>query len=579
MPFGSLFFGIAVFWILVHAANKVYLSRSPGPTLPAFVPRRRGTGNTYVTIDRLHLRVQTTYLNDVHDLFAQWSLKNPRLRQILLSFYDLGTAACCVGALTALGLLLWTTWGLLATIVFPQASDDPAQTTPQVAKRDYIPPEPSTSTATSSFGVRPLVRVTVPMIHLPLMLLAVLVGQIVHEMGHAAASALEQIHITSTGLSILVLFPSAFVALPTTAIEALSPRARLRIIAGGPYHNLCYFVALWTARWLGISAILAPIVSRLAGYAEISGQGRVVVEVDEGSNLHAYIPRGAILTRIDDVKLNHAAAWDEYFTASFSSKDTTGWCVPQDQVADASTNCCDPTLSGVPSTLACFVEGISTTQEHENFAAQACLDPVPLLGDPRSPRCNAATPCTEGATCLRPDEGAHLVRMWMKAANTVNTKTAGDIHEKIVIWNGDREEVREAASSRHLPIRLKISERKHVLTPPRYLELATLSLFFFNLLPLPMLDGEQFLRSLLDLVLGDASPYDEFDVASLEDAEAGMRSRRVAGTSARRLRRWFAPRNTQEADRWKERVGKGASMLTMGSLGACVVLGLVQSVW
>ena len=158
MPFGSLFFGIAVFWILVHAANKVYLSRSQGPTLPAFVPRRRGTGNTYVTIDRLHLRVQTTYLNDVHDLFAQWSLKNPQLRHILASFYDLGTTACCVGALTALCLLLWTTWGLLATFIFSPASDDSFLATPQLAKRYYIPPEPSSPTATSSFGVRPLVR-------------------------------------------------------------------------------------------------------------------------------------------------------------------------------------------------------------------------------------------------------------------------------------------------------------------------------------------------------------------------------------------------------------------------------------
>ena len=158
MPFGSLFFGIAVFWILVHAANKVYLSRSQGPTLPGFVPRRRRTGNTIITIDRLHLRVQTNYLNDVHNLFAQWSLKNPRLRQVLSGFYDLGTTACCVGALTALGLLLWTTWGLFATVVFYSASGDPVLATSHLAKRDFIPPEPSTSTATSSFGVRPLVR-------------------------------------------------------------------------------------------------------------------------------------------------------------------------------------------------------------------------------------------------------------------------------------------------------------------------------------------------------------------------------------------------------------------------------------
>ncbi|KAI5825233.1 hypothetical protein K523DRAFT_251549 [Schizophyllum commune Tattone D] len=559
MPFGSLFFGIAVFWILVHAANKVYLSRSQGPTLPAFVPRQRRTGSTNITVDGLHLRVQTTYLNDVHDLFAQWSLKNPQLRRVLASFYDLGTAACCAGALTALGLLLWTTRGLLATVVLFSASDDPALATPQLAKRDYIPPEPSSPTAPSSFGVRPLIPgVTVPMSHLPLMLLAVLVGQIVHEMGHAAASALEQIRISSAGLSILVLFPSAFVALPTTAIEALSPRARLRIIAGGPYHNLCYFVALWTARWLGLFAFLAPIAAMLAGYEDISGEGRMIVRVDEGSNLHAYIRQGAIMTRLDDVKLDHTTAWDDYFAEPSLSKDAMGWCVPRSHVADAPTNCCDPTLSGVPSTLACFVNG--------GVNVQACLDPIPLLGNPRSPRCSAAMPCVEGAVCVRPSDAAHLVRLWIEVANDANVEMPQGNGEEIVIWNGDREEVREAVQTstwrpRFFFLPLGLPGMVEALL--QYLELATLSLFPFNLLPLPMLDGEQFLRSLLDLALGEVSPYDEFDVGALEEVEAGMR--------------WL-PRNTQEAERWKERVGKGASMVTMGLLGTCVVLGLVQSV-
>ncbi|KAL1676861.1 hypothetical protein EV122DRAFT_279741 [Schizophyllum commune] len=418
------------------------------------------------------------------------------------------------------------------------------------------------------------------MSHLPLMLFAVLVGQIVHELGHAAASALEKIHITSTGLSILILFPSAFVALPTTAIEALSPRARLRIIAGGPYHNLCYFVALWTARWLGLFAILAPILATLAGYENIGEEGRVVVRVDEGSNLAAYIPRGAILTRLDDIKLDYAAAWDDFFAAPPLSMNTSGWCVPQNQVADAPANCCDPTLSGVPSTLACFVEGDPTTQEHENFAAQACLDPVPLIGNPRSPRCDATTPCADDVACVRPAEAAHLVRIWRYTTDNIG-ENAGAASEEIVIWNGDREEVREAVRTstwrpRFFFIPLGLPSMMEALL--QYLELATLSLFLFNLLPLPMLDGEQFLRSLLDLAMGDASPYDEFDVAALEDAEAGIRPSRVVGTSARRLRRWL-PRNTQEAERWKERMCKGATMVTMGSLGTCVVLGFVQSVW
>ncbi|KAI5886689.1 uncharacterized protein SCHCODRAFT_02517320 [Schizophyllum commune H4-8] len=569
MSYGSLFLGITAFWILVHATNQLYLSRSEGSTLPAFAPRRRRTGNITVSVDRLHLRVQTTRLNSVHDLFAQWSSKNLRLRRVLSGFYNLGTAACCMGVLTALGLLLWTTWGLLSATFSATTKSGLPPPDNTLTKRDTLPPEPSSSTATSSFGIRPLIPgVTVPMSHLPLMLLAVLVGQIVHEMGHAAASALEQIHITSAGLSILVLFPSAFVALPTSAIEALSARARLHIIAGGPYHNLCYFVALWTARWIGVFAVLAPISGTLAGYEDISALGRVVVGVDEGSNLHAYIPRGAILTHLDDVKLDSATAWDEYFTAPSSSKGAMGWCVPRRHVADAPTDCCDPSLFGVPSTLACFVEWGG------GGGAQACLNPVPLLGNPRSPRCDASAPCADEATCAQPSDAAHLVRICMQAA-------AGP-SEEIVIWNGEREEVREAVQTSTWRPRLfflPLGLPSTVEALLQYLELATLSLFLFNLLPLPMLDGEQFLRSLLDLVLGDASPYDEYDVAALEDAEAGFGAAqstggRTSSGSVRRRRSW----RPQDAERWKERVCKGATTVTMGSLGTCVVLGMAQSV-
>ncbi|KAL1717732.1 hypothetical protein EV715DRAFT_292035 [Schizophyllum commune] len=166
-------------------------------------------------------------------------------------------------------------------------------------------------------------------------------------------------------------------------------------------------------------------------------------------------------------------------------------------------------------------------------------------------------------------------------------KSAEGVGEEIVIWNGEREEVREAVQTstwrpRFFVLPLGLPSAVEALL--QYLALATLSLFLFNLLPLPMLDGEQFLRTLLDLVLGDASPYDEYDVGALEDAEAGVGADRSSGIGTRATRagrrglsRWL-PRNTQDAERWKERVCKGATMVTTGSLGMSVALGLVQSV-
>ncbi|KAL1744903.1 hypothetical protein HDZ31DRAFT_73910 [Schizophyllum fasciatum] len=369
------------------------------------------------------------------------------------------------------------------------------------------------------------------MSHLPLMLLGVFIGQIVHELGHAAASALDQIYISSAGLSLLVLLPSAFVALPAPALAALNPRARLRIIAGGPFHNLCHYTALYAA-----------------------------------SHLHAHIPPGGILTRLDDFRLDYAEAWDDFFAGAPTYQLHLGWCVPQSTLAAAPTTCCDATLAGVPSTLACFVGGANAsvdpyTSDLLDEGGAACLDPLPLLGDPRSMRCvtngggvdaggkaglgvgvtakrgaggrtergtegaidpaarsaiDPPPPCPLDTACVRPSPLAHLVRLWMRVPGGI----VGE--EEVVVWNGEREEVREAVQTTTWRPRLfflPLGLPGAVEALLQYLELATLSLFLFNLLPLPMLDGEQFLRGLLDLALSNASPYDELDMAALERAE------------------------------------------------------------
>lgn len=79
----------------------------------------------------------------------------------------------------------------------------------------------------------------------------------------------------STGISVHLLLPSAFVALPTGAVQGLSPRARLRVIGAGPFHNLALWLLLIVLSWSGISS---PCLSAL-GYKDIGHYGRVVVGV------------------------------------------------------------------------------------------------------------------------------------------------------------------------------------------------------------------------------------------------------------------------------------------------------------
>ena len=77
------------------------------------------------------------------------------------------------------------------------------------------------------------------------------------------------------GFSLTVVLPSAFVALPSAAIHALQPPARLRIVAAGAFHNLLFWLVLQSLAWSQLSSAIWSLV-----YRDTLSFGRVVVDVD-----------------------------------------------------------------------------------------------------------------------------------------------------------------------------------------------------------------------------------------------------------------------------------------------------------
>lgn len=90
--------------------------------------------------------------------------------------------------------------------------------------------------------------------------------------------------------------------------------------------------------------------------------------------------------------------------------------------------------------------------------------------------------------------------------------------------------------------------------------MATLSLYLFNLLPLPFLDGAQFLDGLLDLTLMSSQQLsaEGFDLEALE------RGDRL--NNGRRLRRSTSG------------ISKVIRSGTMGLLGICMTLAFINAV-
>lgn len=103
----------------------------------------------------------------------------------------------------------------------------------------------------------------------------------------------------------------------------------------------------------------------------------------------------------------------------------------------------------------------------------------------------------------------------------------------------------------------------------RYIQMATLSLFIFNLLPLPFLDGTQMLEAALDFGFGstiDMHPAqynagNNDDDMNLDALEGG-----AGRTNGRRRRR----------EKWRCRLEKTLKSGTTGLVATCIGLGTIN---
>jgi S2P endopeptidase len=86
--------------------------------------------------------------------------------------------------------------------------------------------------------------------------------------------------------------------------------------------------------------------------------------------------------------------------------------------------------------------------------------------------------------------------------------------------------------------------------------MATFSLYFFNLLPLPHLDGTELLQTILDFLFDRKEEPFVYDVEALEIADDSE--------------------TTRTRQRWKQRLGKIISIMTMSTFICCIILGIMN---
>lgn len=473
----SLVLWLSLLWLAVYGV-KHWLKRTK-PLLP-FSQGRRPI--VEVEVKHLHLRVKTHALNGLHDgLCKDLSSEQCRLlKRILLHLYDFGCVMTAIGMTTALVLLWWTTADLFMSVARTLSSS--ASST--LARRG-LEHDSSGVSNNDRLSVTPIIPgMTVPLSHLPIILLALCICQIVHEGGHAIAAALRRVPILFSGISITVILPSAFVVFPTARLEGLPSIDYLRILAAGCFHNLVFWCLLYLVTWSKIGTVFSGLI-----FEDISGLGRVVVEVDSNSPLRDHIPSGALITRLDDTFLNNIGnelmghTWDDFLLAPVAPVVSQGWCLNNSVLQNVSTSVQCPFTNG----HFCFT---SVERSSDSYS----LDPVPILTG-NSTRCNASVACTPSSSCIALQRGQQLVR--------ITLLNLSDGTEEVVLWSGPREEIWEQVQISTLKSCIPLISSKHLfyaLDFLEYLKLINLSLYLVNMLPVPALDGFHFLAALLDFI-------------------------------------------------------------------------------
>ncbi|KZP28018.1 hypothetical protein FIBSPDRAFT_1039738 [Athelia psychrophila] len=600
MSFGTLSLSVIVLWLAIYALHRIFDSSNDHSNLPLPASAAASTSARYraeesstrVILDKLHLRVETNAFNKMHSRcisrFTGTGINKgsgARGKKVLTLFYDAGSALGALGMIGALCIVLWTSGNLLGTLVAWFNASQPVEVGHSKRGLDVAGDLNSRNEASGPL-LKPIIPgVTVPLSHFPIIFVAVLACQIIHEAGHALAASLEAIPLVVTGLSLSLVFPSAYVSFPNLATDNLKkqPRQRMRIVAGGAWHNLVLYVICLAAGAAGIGGLWGWI-----GYEDTKATGRVVLGLDGDSSLRGYLPVGAVVTQLDDTSLapeaNREDMWESYLSGSrLYEAESEGWCVQESWWMDKAETCCSRSatnpahaLPPTPYVGSCFIADDTIPD-----ARMRCLDPVPLLtgrhqeqNDRHSEhaeerrRCSAVNTCGRTSVCVHPRAGEQLLRVYFRVYD-------GDV--QVLLWNGPRREVWEQVEvgtwkprGRLWFLPLGLPEIAGVFF--EYVKMVTLSLYFFNLLPLPFLDGTQMLEAMLDFA-GGSNANDSYhssddvfgdELDALEGGAIGESGRGGGRPRSAWMRSWRA--------RLEKAVKSGTTML----IGVCIALGIIN---
>jgi S2P endopeptidase len=342
--------------------------------------------------------------------------------------------------------------------------------------------------------------VNVPTTDLPFMIVALFLCAVIHEFGHAVAAAVDKIQTDSVGFNLFLIFPSAYVVLPSSDLQRASFFGKLRIYCAGAWHNvvLCLF-AVVIIIFCCSPGWPSSLIESNGAYIH---RGVFIESVSEESPLRQLLMEERSLpyiTGVGDCPVVDHSTWTSCLTQIMNTN--YGYCVPYRKVIDGYEHHGDQCCSEMHNRQLCFSMS-NPVFSNEKRIDKACLIAREVTNHPPCPKECAS----RDHICITPDQeneskDVHHSREHLLRIRLLETEESGE--DKDVIYYGTIPSLYQQIQVSNYRVKhpfngtLSLNSIAIVEKICRYTFALSSALALLNLAPVYMLDGSKIYETLL----------------------------------------------------------------------------------
>lgn len=266
----------------------------------------------------------------LHTVYRLWRLFGLGARG-WNKFYSIGAVVACALGVLVLAFILVNPAVVLARLLRTlQAAHTPVSAAvhvPAAAAAAAAAAVGAPAAAAPAPVLQPLVPgLTFPLDRALLMVAAVAVCGVFHELGHALAAVVQGYALQAVGVELYLLVVPKFYADIDGAVQTAPPAHALRVFCAGVWHNLVTGAAA-----LAFTAVLSTAF--LGALYTLPARGPVVTGIPPASPMAAaHVALGDALVRVGSCPVSSTADWDACIARIERAQQTgtvlQGFCVP-----------------------------------------------------------------------------------------------------------------------------------------------------------------------------------------------------------------------------------------------------------